>query len=321
MQSIIKRSRQLRERAEAALLDLRIGLKFRSDRRYLPLTAGHFDLYRTVHRHSYRELGRFPDLVACRDLNDMINWSKLFDQNPAMVDCTDKLGVRDYVAARVGPQHLTEIFQVRDHFAGIDFEALPKSFVVKTNNDSGTVIVVPDKDELDRAEAERLVERALSQVYGAAHGEWAYAHIVPKVFVEENLADQNGASPPDYKFFCAGGKVTYCSYLYGRGTARRAQAIDPMGNDTGLNAGGFPYGSQYSRPDNWERMIEVAETLAADFKLVRVDIYSIGERIVVGEMTFWPLAGAFKGPDLPQISRLIDFDRTSVRPPYRAKDR
>ncbi|HOV04213.1 MAG TPA: ATP-grasp fold amidoligase family protein, partial [Kaistiaceae bacterium] len=174
--------------ANKGFLELAIFGKFLADRRQLPLGLRQYGLYRTIHRFSLRETGRFPNLVACADINDFANWIKLFDQDPLIVQCSDKLAARDYVAAKVGPDILTRIFQIHEHFSEIDFDALPKSFVIKTNNDSGTVIIVPDKDTLDRTEAERRVERALSNVYGAAHGEWAYAHITPKVFVEESLA-------------------------------------------------------------------------------------------------------------------------------------
>lgn len=44
----------------------------------------------------------------------------------------------------------------------------------------------------------------------------------------------------------------------------------------------------------------LAETLAKDFRFVRVDLYNIGGKIYFGEMTFSPVAGfeRFPPPDL-----------------------
>ena len=43
-----------------------------------------------------------------------------------------------------------------------------------------------------------------------------------------------------------------------------------------------------SKPDEYDKMIELAETLAQDFPFVRVDFYNIGKQIYFGEMTFYP---------------------------------
>lgn len=42
------------------------------------------------------------------------------------------------------------------------------------------------------------------------------------------------------------------------------------------------------KPVNYGEMLEVVRKLAAGFEFVRVDLYSVGRRIVFGEMTFTP---------------------------------
>ena len=44
-------------------------------------------------------------------------------------------------------------------------------------------------------------------------------------------------------------------------------------------------------PSTFGVMRAVAESLARDFDFVRVDLYALGERMVVGEMTHYPKAG------------------------------
>ena len=46
-------------------------------------------------------------------------------------------------------------------------------------------------------------------------------------------------------------------------------------------------------------MRAIAERLSSEFAFVRVDLYSLGERIVVGEMTHYPTGGnkSFEPPD------------------------
>ena len=39
------------------------------------------------------------------------------------------------------------------------------------------------------------------------------------------------------------------------------------------------------QPRNLQRMLEVSRVLAADFYYIRVDLYSVGERVLFGELT------------------------------------
>src|SRR5206468_4400291 len=135
-------------------LSLLIKIKWRRDRLHLPLTPEHWELYEIIHHLCWRELNDFPNLIRCRDFNDRIQWLKLFDQSEAIVRCTDKILVRDYIRERVGATYLVNLYQTCEHFAEINFEALPNRFVIKANHDSGSVILVRDKGQLDRLATE-----------------------------------------------------------------------------------------------------------------------------------------------------------------------
>jgi hypothetical protein len=52
----------------------------------------------------------------------------------------------------------------------------------------------------------------------------------------------------------------------------------------------------------------LASQLSKQFKLVRIDLYNSNNKIYVGEITFWPYAGIYKGEDQKKISELIDLD-------------
>ncbi len=130
-------------------------------------------MYETIHRLYFEELGRFPDLIAGTELNEKIQWLKLFDQDPDMVRCSDKIGVRDYVLERLGPGYVPDIYQQGKLFSDIDFAALPGAFVLKTNHDSGGVALVRDKSQMDLPGLQkRFVELLNWPAYGLALGEW-----------------------------------------------------------------------------------------------------------------------------------------------------
>lgn len=296
-------------------LEAKIMAKWRNDRRYLPLTPAHYELYKIIHRLCWRELNDFPNLVNCRDFNDKIQWLKLFDQNSEIIRCSDKITVRDYVRERVGDQYLVKLYQVHEHFSQIDFDALPNAFVIKTNHDSGTVILVRDKSKLDYRAAEARIEEALKRPYGWGNGEWAYSYIQPKVFVEEFIEPESSTPPPDYKFYCINGFVRFVHYIYDRGFDTKEQVLDSEGNDLATDLyPSFKLGKGFKKPAVWNQMVSVSESLGKGFKCVRVDLFCSGACIYVGEMTFWPMAGHYKGEGQKKMGKYLDFDRTTFKP-------
>ncbi len=305
----------IRKRLDDVKLAAMMKWKWMQDCRYLPLTSDHRELYYIIHRLCIGELGEFPNLIHCRDLNDRIQWLKLFDQSPTIIRCSDKIMVRDFVKERVDGKYLVNLYQVHDHFSQIDFDALPNAFVIKTNHDSGTVILVRDKAEFDYQAAEAKVETALTRAYGWLNGEWAYSYIVPKILVEEYINPQSDQPPPDYKFYCIDGVVKFCHFIYDRGTDTKEQTIDPEGNDLVTECyPRYKLGTDFRKPVQWSQLISTAEQLSKGFKFVRVDLFCSGDRIYAGELTFWPMAGLYKGDGQKKLGQLLNFDRTTYKP-------
>ncbi len=302
--------------ARAAMLEVRILAKWRRDRKALPLTAEHRELYGILHRFLWKQLGRLPNLTDCKDFNDRIQWVKLFDQRAETVRCTDKIRVRDHVRERLGPGYCPEIFQVCDRFDDIDFGALPERFVIKANHDCGSVHVVRDKSSLDIEAARERFSSALSRPFGWDRGEWAYKFVEPRVFVEEFIDSGTAHSPPDYKFLCIDGTVKFVHYLYDRDVGLKEQVLDLDGKDIGVRFFTYAaYGDAFSLPGNWREMLSCAEKLSKGWKFVRVDLYSIKGKVYVGEMTFFPGGGAYPGEGQALYGKMLDFDRETVLPP------
>ena len=308
-------TRRARAVAEKALLAPRIAAKWHRDRRHLPLAHEQWELYEIIHRFGWRELGRFPNLIDCRDFNDRMQWLKLFDQREETIRCSDKVLVRNYIRERIGEKYLVKLYQVQNHFSAIDFDALPSAFVIKANHDSGTVILVRDRSDLDFNAAERRIDAALRRPYGWHKGEWAYSYIEPRVLIEELLEPHNEKPPPDYKFYCVNGVVKFCHYIYDRGFDTKAQTIDPCGNDLAIELStSLKLGRDFRKPPLWDEMLLVAHALSKGFKCVRVDLFCTNDRVYAGELTFWPRAGLYKGEGQEKLSLLLDFDRTTYKP-------
>lgn len=289
--------------------------KWAHDLRMLPLTPEHWELYVIIHKLCLRELGEFPDLINCRDFNDRIQWLKLFDQDAEIVRCSDKIKVRDYVRERVGDDYLNDIYQVHNHFDEIDFDALPNAFVVKTNHDSGTVLLVRDKSTFDRKAARERIDRSLKHVYGWQNGEWAYSYIKPQVLVEEFINPQLDKPPADYKFHCVNGEVAWLQYIFDRGQDTKECIVDINGIATFEHFDqNMQHSEVFSRPIAWEKLLACARKLSNGFKYVRVDLFERDGHISVGELTFYPLMGCYKTGGQRRLGQLLDFDRSTYKP-------
>ncbi len=295
--------------------------KWRADAGVLPLTADHWDIYKRIHQLYWLSFGSFPNLISGGTFNEKIQWLKLFGQDPRMVELTDKLAVKRFVTHLLGPGFVPITLQTGRHVDELDLSALPPTAVLKANHDSGSVLFVLDANNFPRDDYKRRLDRAIRRTYGRNGGEWQYWPIERKVFVEELLPFQNGAPPPDYKFHCANGRVLWLQYIYDRGHDTKEVITDRNGQVMGVT---FDHKMtsvfEFTKPDNWDALVATAETLAKDFPYVRVDLYDIPvsatvKRILVGEMTFTPLNGAYQSEGNEVLGRLLPLDRTQVRPP------
>ena len=264
-----------------------------------------------VNDHCLRQVGTLPDLVNPKGYNDKVNWLKIHDQMTEQVICCDKLLARAYVAERVGRDCLLDVYQIARSVDQIVFEALPDSYVLKTNHDSGSVYIVTDRSALRNAR--RRIRKKIKQPFGIAMGEWAYAHVSPYAFAEERMQGPT----TDYKFHCCSGEIRWVQII--------ADRVSGKPRETNVDADYAPLRLHFNyknlheaepppQPATWERMKEMARTLSEPFRYVRVDLYEYEARPVFGELTFWPLAGCCKTGDERAFGRLLDFDTTFKRP-------
>jgi hypothetical protein len=222
---------------------------------------------------------------------EKIQWRKIYDRNPLIVETTDKLKVRDYVRRRIGEDLLTKIYWVGKDPKSIPFNDLPNSFVLKTNHGCGFNIFVPDKIKLDKQAAIDQLSNWLETTYGKEALEWAYRHINRYVYAEEYLVDERGQRPTDYKFFVFRGKSPALFICSSRHSDLRWDFYDIDWNCLGVNAGKPNSERCLKKPSGFDKMKEYAEILGKEFDYVRIDLYDLNSRIIFGEMTHYPASG------------------------------
>ena len=296
-----------------------IRAKWQRDKMSLPLTGEHWEIYDLIHRASWRRLEKLPNLRDPQDYNDRIQWLKLFDQREEMIRLGDKIAVRDYIREKTGDKYLPRLLQVCQRFEEVDFDALPNRFVIKANNDSGNVVLVTDKNKLDRDAARERMEFSLGRVYGWSGGEWHYAFMPPKLMVEDFLETGSDLPPSDYRFHCVNGRVRWVQNDIPFEPKMKEVIVDPQGSPMKVHFSSHKiYSDEFTKPAQWKEMTQLAETLSAGWKYVRIDMFLCGDRIYAGEITFTPYAGFYKGEGQKVLGKLLDFDRTTFREPMAA---
>jgi TupA-like ATPgrasp len=244
---------------------------------------------------AFRELhGYWPDFRNPRSFSEKVWHRGMFDRDPRLTMLSDKLLSRDYIAARVGPEHLVPVLWSGEDPDAIPFDELPAKFVLKTNHGCGYNVMVGDKSAIDRAAVRAQLAGYMRQNYCNDIGvglEWAYKNIRPRIMVE-TLLESPGGSPPDYKLYCYSGRVEFMQVHAGRHSATHVQ--DYHDRDLNLVPGGLgrmPNSGVATRPAKFAEMVRIAEALAGDFSFIRVDLYELDGRIYAGELTCYPGGG------------------------------
>lgn len=243
--------------------------------------------------------GRKLHLNNPQRFSEKLQHYKAYYRNPEMTQCVDKYDVRQYVTQKLGTDYLNTLYQVCDTAKGIDFNALPNQFIIKTTDggNGDNVLICRDKTKLDISQAIQQVDSWRNKRYYIISREWAYEGAKQsKVIVEELLVDPDSSdgSICDYKFLCYNGKFhylwidkdRYSNHRRGFWNKELQFMPDKVSDHPTFTTDDVP-----TLPDNIEEMITVAEKLAAGFPFVRVDLYNIRGRIIFGEMTFYPWSG------------------------------
>lgn len=254
-------------------------------------------------------MGKKLNLENPRTFTEKLQWLKLYDRRPEYTGLVDKYAFKQFVSETIGEEYVLPALGVWDRFDDIDFASLPQQFVLKCTHDSGSVILVKDKEKLDIPAAKRKLEKSLKKNYYYSGREWPYKNVQPRIFAEPYLQEPSGEADgeemlTDYKFYCFNGvpKMMYIAKDRSKKPGLDYFDMDfvhlPCCMEDDTNAAIPP-----SKPAQFEKMKELAAILSKDIPHVRVDFYSIDGKLYVGELTFFTCSGfcAVKPDEWDQI--------------------
>lgn len=235
----------------------------------------------------------FLDLKNPKTFNEKIQWNKVYNKNPLLITCADKIAVKKWVGDILGEDWVVPKFFSGTKLPPIEERNWELPFVIKANHGSGWNYYVKDRHDLKWDEIEKLTNSWLKdRSYGAFDGEWIYSRIKPQILVEKFIANKGEQAPVDYKFWVFNGKTKMVQVNTGRYVDLKESFYDLDWNKLELNTGKRNHiDFELQKPLNLRLMIESANKLGKYFDFVRVDFYEVNGKPYFGEMTFYPNAG------------------------------
>ena len=237
-----------------------------------------------------RDFGHYPNLLYPRTFTEKIQRRKVFDRDPRLPVRADKVLVKNFVASKIGPEHVIPTLWHGTELPPRAQRPWPRPFVMKANHGSGWNLFVRDEREHDWDGIEGKAKDWMAHTFGGYAGEWLYSQIEPQLLVEPFISEVADL-PVDYKLWVFRGKVEFVQVDVDREHGHKRMMFDADWNRLEFSLGYPTDPRPIERPASLDQMISFAQALAEDLPFVRVDFYEIANKPLFGEMTFYPGSG------------------------------
>ena len=241
-------------------------------------------------------MGKKLNLKDPQTFSEKLQWLKLYNKRPEYTMMVDKYAVKKYVADIIGKEYVIPTFGVWDKPDDIDWDILPKRFVLKTTHGGGSngVVICKDKSTFDKMAAVKKLKKNMIQSDWRIGMEWPYKDVPHRIIAEKLLDPAPDIKDlADYKFFCFNGEPKYCQVISGRNSTMCCDFFDKDWNHQFFHEPKiYPFANPIpQRPSCFEKMWEQARLLSVEKPFSRIDFYAIGTQVFFGEITFFPTSG------------------------------
>lgn len=264
------------------------------------------------------KLGRKLNVKNPKRYTEKLQLYKMYYRNPDLPTCVDKYEVREYIKSKGLENILNKLYGLYEKAEDIEFNKLPKRFVIKTTDGGGgnNIIICKDKDNLDIHRTIHTVNSWLNKKDVDPGREWAYtgmkkSQIIVEEYLENELHPEAGIS--DYKFLCFSGNPYAVVYDIDRYIGHKRNFYDMNWTNLYVTSDCPGFNDKNNQPpEGFDAMRQVAETLSLGFPFVRVDLYYIRGQVYFGELTFYPWSGYVQfSPDQFDFELGEQFDISS----------
>lgn len=194
---------------------------------------------------------------------------------------TDKEMVKRFIASVVGEEYNVPTLAILTTPEDIDTYDFPQRCIIKPTHASAEFMPRRAGEALDL----KRIKDWLKLDYSEQNYEVNYRTLLPKIIVEPWVFGTDETT--EFSFLCMVGKVRVIYASADRFTNYTVVNFDREWNElpfTSYEAGH----RHFDRPKHLAEMIAVAERLAKDFFLIRIDIYYNGTSFKCGEITNCP---------------------------------
>ncbi|WP_163411157.1 ATP-grasp fold amidoligase family protein [Flavobacterium ajazii] len=239
---------------------------------------------------------RILNLDNPQEFMEKIQWLKLYHYKEGYGQYVDKFEVRSFVETKIGKKYLNDIIGVYDTVEEIDFEKLPKQYAIKGTHGSGYNLIVKDTSSINNTDDKNKLKSFLSSNYYDKYREAIYKDVKPRLLIEKYISNFDEGLI-DYKFYCFHGQPKYILVKKLEDGKQKKCFYDLnwkkiTSNENDINR----LESEIEKPANFNEMLKVASVLSDQFIFVRVDLYSIEDKVLFGELTFFPTGGHNRFP-------------------------
>lgn len=246
------------------------------------------------------KIRRWPDFEHPKDINEKINWMKFYGDTSLWPILADKYAVREYVAKRIGEEHLIPLIGKWENADDIDWSALPQQFVMKCNNGSGDVVVCKDKNKLDIEATKKHFSNCLKEKLSLISGEPHYGDIKPyiiaEVLLDASTQPCNSSSLVDYKIWVFNGVPQYIWCTWNRHQYHANVAL--YDKNWQFHPEWSVWTEHYVKPDThipkpdcFDQLMEIAGKLGEGQPVTRIDLYILDGKVYFGEITMTSQGG------------------------------
>ena len=229
-----------------------------------------------------------------QNLIDRINWCKIYDKDERKTLWADKISAHlELSLSSLKDIVITPAYIFRTNkFTKESFDTLPNGkWFFRCNHGSGWNMRFEKKKGNDPTYLISKLNEWLSLNYAYIGGyEWQYENINRGIIVQPDLGQLL-----DWQFWCENGEIKYIqlSRKLGKNLEEFICFTDSSCENTDMYLGIKPMRFKLlsKEKETYKKMKPIVEQLASDYKFVRVDLYSINDKVKFSELTFSPCSG------------------------------
>lgn len=238
-------------------------------------------------------------------------WRKLYDNDPRITRCINKLTFKQYIREKLGDGYVAPLIDVWHSPSDVKIDRIPEKCAIKSNcsGDGGFCLLVHDREKIDTSVIEKQIKDIwFDRRYLHTNSFFsAYYPIEPCVMVE-GLVSEVDTGVDEYKFLCFNGEPVYIYHSddHFKNGERRECSVSHFSIDwrnLGVRYGNHPNKTEARPPRFMKEMLDISKTLSRDFSFVRVDFFENDSRFYLSEMTFTQGAGL-----TPFVPDAFDFE-------------